>query len=46
MGKCNLSVREHVGGAVGVVAEGVIWASVICPSVNMREEQLGVWQKV
>ncbi len=41
MGKCNVSVREQVGGAVECVAEGlgVIWASVICPSVNRREEQ-------
>ena len=37
MSKCNLSVREQEGGAVGGVAEGlgVIWASVICPSVNI-----------
>ena len=37
MGMCNLSVREQKGGAVGNVAEGlsVIWASVICPSVNI-----------
>ena len=37
MGKCNLSVREQEGGAAGGVAEGlgVIWASVICPSVNI-----------
>ena len=46
MGKCNLSVHEQEGGAVGGVAEGVGWASLICPSVNMRVEQLGVWQKV
>ena len=41
MGKCNLSVREQEGGAVGGVAEGLgaIWASVICPSVYRREEQ-------
>ena len=39
--KCNLSVRKQEGGAVGGVAEGlsVICASVICPSVNRREEQ-------
>ena len=37
MCKCNLSVRKQEGGAVGGVAEGlgVIWASVICPSVNI-----------
>ena len=37
MGKCNLSVREQEGGAVGGVAEGlgVILATVICPSVNI-----------
>ena len=37
MGKCNLSVREQEGGAVGGVAEclGLIWGSVICPSVNI-----------
>ena len=41
MGKCNMSVREQEVGAVGGVAEGlgVIWASVICPSMNRREEQ-------
>ena len=41
MGKCNVSVCEQEGGAVGGVAEGlsVICASVICPSVNRREEQ-------
>ena len=41
MGKCNMSVCEQEGGVVGGVAEGlnVIWASVICPSVNRREEQ-------
>ena len=41
MRKCNLSVREQEGGAVGGVAEDLstIWASVICPSVNRREEQ-------
>ena len=35
MGKCNVSIREQEGGAVGGVAEGlgVIWSSVICPSV-------------
>ena len=32
MSKCNLSVREQEGGAVGGVAEGL---SVICPSVNI-----------
>jgi len=38
---CNVSVCEKEGGAVGVMAEGlgVIWASVMCPSVNRREEQ-------
>ena len=46
MGKCNLSVHGHEGEAVEGVAEGVRWASVICLSVNRREEQLGVWQKV
>ena len=37
MGKCILSICEQEGGAVGGVAEGlgVIWASVICPSVNI-----------
>ena len=37
MGKCNVSICEQEGGAVGGVAEGlgVIWASVICPSVNI-----------
>ena len=37
MSKCNLSVREQEGGAVGGVAEGLgaIWASVIYPSVNI-----------
>ena len=37
MGKCNLSVREQERGVVGGVAEGldVIWASVICLSVNI-----------
>ena len=37
MSKCNLSVREQEGGAAGDVAEGlgVIWTSVICPSVNI-----------
>ena len=41
MGKCNVSICEQEGGAVGGVAEGlgVIWASVICPSMNRREEQ-------
>ena len=41
MGKCNASVCEQEGGAVGCVAEGlgVIWASVMCLSVNRREEQ-------
>ena len=41
MGKCNVSICEQEGGAVGGVAEGlgVIWASVICPSVNRREEK-------
>ena len=35
MGKCNLSVCEQEGGAVGGMADGlgVIWARVICPSV-------------
>ena len=35
MSKCNLSIREQKGGAVGGVAEGldVIW--VICQSVNI-----------
>ena len=46
MGKCNLSVREQEGEAVGGVADGVRWESVIYPSVNRRKEQLGVWQKV
>ena len=48
MGKCNLSVREQEGGEAVGVAEGlgVIWVSVICPSVNRRDEQQGVWQKV
>ena len=36
MGKCNLSVRKQEGGAVGGVAVGVTWASVICPSVNRK----------
>ena len=47
MSMCNLSSREQELGAAGGVAEGlgVIWASVICPSVNRREEQQGVWQK-
>ena len=37
MGKCNVSVREQEGGAVGGVAKGlnVILASVTCPSVNI-----------
>ncbi len=37
MGKCNLSVREQEGGAVGGVAEGLgeISASVISPPVNI-----------
>ena len=41
MSKCNLSVREQEGGAVLGVAEGriVIRASVICPSMNIREYQ-------
>ena len=42
MGKCNLSVCEHEGGAVEGVEEGIIWASVTCLSVDMREEQLEV----
>ena len=48
MSKCNMSVHEQEGEAVGGVAEGlgVILASVICLSVNRREEQQGVWQKV
>ena len=45
MSRCNLSVRKQEGGAGGGVAEGVTLASVICPSVNRREEQEGVWQK-
>jgi len=36
MSKCNLSIRNQEGGAVGGLAEGVIIASVICPSVNMK----------
>ena len=37
MGKCNVSICEQEGGAVGGVAEGlgVILATVICPSVNI-----------
>ena len=36
MSKCNMSVREQEGGAVGgAKGLGVEWASVICPSVNM-----------
>ena len=37
MSMCNLSSREQELGAAGGVAEGlgVIWASVICLSVNI-----------
>ena len=35
--------RHSRGVAEGL---GVIWVGVICLSINRREEQFGVWQKV